>query len=353
MDGLSIGEFARASGLTPKALRLYGELGLLPPAHVDPRTGYRTYVREQLEAAQLVARLRALGMPLARIRVVIDLPPLAAAAEITSYWRQVEAETAARKELVTALANELSKKDFTMTGTPEWQLRCAARTERGLVRKSNDDSVFAGTRLFAVADGFGTEGAEGSASAAAIEAIQPLDSATPNGDLLRELSDAATDARNAVLDYSATAHNDVSTTLTAMLWSGSGFALAHVGDSRAYLLRGSELTQITHDHTFVQSLVDEGRLTPEEAATHPQRAELLRALHRNSSSDPDVHLREALAGDRYLLSTDGLHSVLDEQELREVLETAATPQEAVDELVQRVHKAGAPDNLSCVVIDAA
>ena len=144
------------------------------------------------------------------------------------------------------------------------------------------------------------------------------------------------------------------TEILFLSWFVNCLVPAKLGDLyRAYLLRGSELTQITHDHTFVQSLVDEGRLTPEEAATHPQRAELLRALHRNSSSDPDVHLREALAGDRYLLSTDGLHSVLDEQELREVLETAATPQEAVDELVQRVHKAGAPDNLSCVVIDAA
>ncbi|MDA3628565.1 MerR family transcriptional regulator [Saccharopolyspora sp. WRP15-2] len=352
MDGLSIGEFARASGLTPKALRLYDELGLLPPEHVDQRTGYRTYVLEQLGKAQLVARLRSLGMPLARIRVVVDLPPLAAAAEVMSYWRQVEAETAARREQATALVTDLSRKDFAVTSTSEWELRCAARTDCGLVRRSNEDSVLAGSRLFAVADGFGMEGEERAVSGAALEALRTLDSAESSGDLLRDLGDATGSARRAVHEFSGTERENVGTTLTAMLWSGSGFALAHVGDSRAYLLRGGELAQITHDHTFVQSLVDEGRLTPEEAAAHPKRAELLRALERSGSAEPDLHLREAHTGDRYLLSSDGLHAVLSDRVLRDVLDSASSPKEAVDHFVRQVHDAGAPDNVSCVVIDA-
>ncbi|MDA3644605.1 MerR family transcriptional regulator [Saccharopolyspora indica] len=345
MDELSIGDFAHASGLTPKALRLYDELALLPPAHVDPRTGYRSYVPAQLATAQLVARLRALGMPLARIRVVIDLPPLAAAAEISSYWRQIEAETAARGELAAALVEELSRKDADMTGMPEWELRHAARADRGLVRQNNEDAVFAGTRLFAVADGFGDRGA----GRAALAALEPLDTGEPGDDLLSALGSTTSEAQRAVDD---SAQDHAGTTLTAMLWSGTSFALAHVGDSRAYLLRGSELTQITHDHTFVQSLVDEGRLTAEEAAVHPKRAELLRALVRGGTAEPDMHLREARAGDRYLLCSDGLHAVLSEQALHDVLDSATDPQEAVDRFAQQVHDAGAPDNIACVVIDA-
>lgn len=341
----NIGEFAQASGLTPKALRLYDELGLLPPAHVDPRTGYRTYVPAQLATAQLVARLRGLGMPLARIRVVIGLPPLAAAAEISSYWRQIEAETAARGELAAALVEELSRKGADMTEMPEWELRHAAHADRGLVRQSNEDSVFAGARLFAVADGFGDQGA----GRAALAALEPLDAGEPGDDLLRVLGGTTSAAQRAVDDA---ARDHAGTTLTAMLWSGTSFALAHVGDSRAYLLRENELTQITHDHTFVQSLVDEGRLTPEEAAAHPKRAQLLRALVRGGTVEPDMHLREARAGDRYLLCSDGLHAVLGEQDLHDVLDTAASPQDAIDRFTQQVHDAGAPDNIACVVVDA-
>ena len=109
------------------------------------------------------------------------------------------------------------------------------------------------------------------------------------------------------------------TTLTAMLWSGSQVALCHIGDSRAYLLRDGELHQITHDHTLVQSLVDEGRITPEAAATHPQRSLLLRALDGRTDADPDLSLREARLGDRYLLCSDGLSGVVSEETLHKTL----------------------------------
>ncbi|MCP2169794.1 MerR family transcriptional regulator [Goodfellowiella coeruleoviolacea] len=354
MARLSIGEFAQASGLTPKALRLYDELGLLPPAEVDPRSGYRSYDRSQLERARLVAWLRGLGMPLARIRVVCDLAPLAAAAEVTSYWRQVEADTAARKELATFLVDHLSRKDTEMTDVRgELDLRCAARVERGLVRRTNQDAGYAGRWLFAVADGFGDDGADRAASSAALAALEPFDAEVPAGNLLRVLGSAAHRARTAVREFSETAPGlvDSGTTLTAMLWSGSQYALLHVGDSRAYLLRGGELTQITHDHTFVQSLVDEGKLTPEEAAVHPRRATLLRALTHGDPAEPDLHLREAHPGDRFLLCSDGLHGVLPEPAIRDTLHAADTPQRAADQLTDLVHAAGAPDNLACVVVD--
>ncbi|WP_199432106.1 MerR family transcriptional regulator [Qaidamihabitans albus] len=353
MARLSIGEFAQASGLTPKALRLYDELGLLRPARVDPRSGYRSYERAQLERARRVAWLRALGMPLARIRVVCDLPPAAAAAEVMSYWRQVEADTAARAELATFLVDRLSREDTHMTEVTKVDLRSAARTDRGLVRQANEDAVHAGTRLFALADGFGGPGTDGATGSVAIEALGPLDADVSAGRLLQVLSAAVRDARAAVRDFTGAdpAHAEAGTTLTAMLWSGSAFALAHVGDSRAYVLRGGELTGLTYDHTFVQSLVDEGKLTAGEALSHPQRARLIRALHRDDTTEPDLHLREAHDGDRYLLCSDGLHAVLPERSLRQVLGDADTPREAVDEMTERVHAAGAPDNVSCVVVD--
>ncbi|HSP60531.1 MAG TPA: MerR family transcriptional regulator, partial [Ornithinimicrobium sp.] len=114
MDHLSIGEFARASGLTAKALRLYDELDLLPPAHVDQANGYRYYTRDQLHRAHLVARLRLVGMPLARIRSVLGLPGPAAATELTAYWRQVLADNATRQEIVQSLVLDLRTRESTM-----------------------------------------------------------------------------------------------------------------------------------------------------------------------------------------------------------------------------------------------
>ena len=107
------------------------------------------------------------------------------------------------------------------------------------------------------------------------------------------------------------------TTLTAMLWSGSTVALCHIGDSRAYLLRDGEFYQITHDHTLVQSLVDDGRLSPEQAHTHPQRSLVMRALQSSTDAEPDLSVREAVAGDRYLLCSDGLSDVVSEQTMQQ------------------------------------
>ena len=354
MNRLTIGEFARASRLTQKALRLYDELGLLPPAHVDPRSGYRTYDLAQLERAQLVVWLRGLGMPLARIRLVCDLPPRAATVEVASYWRQVEADTAARKELAAFLIDYLSRKDADMADVqPGLDIRFAARTDRGLVRRTNQDAAYAGSYLFAVADGFGVQGGDRTASAVAIEALEFLDTELPAGDLLHRLREAMDGAQIAVREFITAdpARENTGTTLTAMMWDGAQFALGHVGDSRVYLLRGGATTQITHDHTYVQSLVDEGRMTPDEAASHPQRATLVRALHRDATTEPDLHLREARPVDRYLLCSDGLHAVVPEQRLHEVLETAPTPQGAVDQFIALTNDAGAPDNVSCIIVD--
>jgi PPM family protein phosphatase len=353
MGLLTIGAFAKVSRLSPKALRLYDELGLLRPVRVDPVTGYRFYHPDQLERARLVAWLRRLGMPLARIGVVCELAPAAAAAEVAAYWRQVEADTEARRNLAAFLVDEVSRKDDHMIDEPTGlAIRYAVRTDRGLVRESNQDHAYAGARLLAVADGFGPYGAP-PASALAIEALRPLESGAPAGDLLNALQDAVHEAGAAVRELGASDPGlaEVGTTLTAMLWSGSRLALVHVGDSRVYLLRDGELFQITHDHSVVQSLVDQGRLAPEEAVSHPQRAILLRALHAGRTAEPDLRLHEARAGDRYLLCSDGLWTVVGTPALHDAIGCGDDPETTVRRLVDLALAAGGPDNIACVVAD--
>jgi serine/threonine protein phosphatase PrpC len=309
---LTIGVFARAARLSPKALRLYDELGLLRPAAVDGESGYRFYAPAQLERARLIAWLRRLGMPLARIRHLCDLPTEEAAKEVADYWEQVLAQIAARGQLATFLLDYLKGR-----GTPVEDsaimlgIRYVARSESGLVRTSNDDTAYAGPRLLAVADGVRGSGGD-RASAAAIDALKPLETlAVPAEDLLGALAEAVNEADRAIGEIAAsTPTGEAVTTLTALVWSGSRLALVHIGDTRAYLMREGELFQITHDHTYVQSLVDEGRLTTEEAASHPQRSLLARALTGTGGPQPDLSVHEAKAGDRYLLCSDGLSAVV-------------------------------------------
>ncbi|TWF87648.1 protein phosphatase [Streptomyces capillispiralis] len=349
---LTIGAFAKACRLSPKALRLYDELDLLRPARVDPDTGYRYYAAGQLERARLVAWLRRLGMPLAEIRRVCALGPGAAAVEVRAYWARVEAETAVRRDLAAFLVDHLTEesgRDTTMSTTP-LELRYRAHSDRGLVRPANQDAAYAGGRLLAVADGFGPAG--GPASSAAVEALRFLDTReTPAGGILNVLEDAVRGAARAVRDAAGGAQ-EAGTTLTAALWTGSRLALVHIGDSRAYLLRDGELFRITHDHTVVQAMLDEGRLTEAEAVSHPQRTLLLKALTgAEATASPDLRLHEARAGDRYLLCSDGLPTVVPDDAVRGLLAAAPAPDEAVDALIAAANAAGGPDNVSCVVAD--
>ncbi|MFG2548322.1 MerR family transcriptional regulator [Streptomyces sp. NPDC048581] len=350
---LTIGAFAKACRLSPKALRLYDELELLKPSRVDPDTGYRYYAVAQLEQARLVAWLRRLGMPLARIREVCGLRPPDAAVEIRAYWAQVEAETAARRDLAEFLVGQLltePRKDTTML-----ELRYAAHSDRGRVRPANQDTAYAGTRLLAVADGYGPAGAP--VSGAAVEALRFLDTDEhlPAGNVLNLLEEAvrgATEAvRDAANDAGAGSAQDAGTTLTALLWTGSRLALVHIGDSRAYLLRDGALFRITDDHTVVQSMIDEGRLTPEEATTHPQRMLLLKSLSPTTPATPDLRLQDAAPGDRYLLCSDGLSRVVPDADIRRLLNSTPAPDTAVHALIAAANEAGGPDNVSCVVAD--
>jgi PPM family protein phosphatase len=232
-------------------------------------------------------------------------------------------------------------------------LRYAVRSDVGLLREGNEDSAYAGPRLLAVADGMGGHAAGEVASAVAIEALASLDEGLPPGELLDALADAVTRANDKLRKLVAAnpSIGGMGTTLTAMLWSGTRVALCHIGDSRAYLLSGGEFQQITHDHTLVQSLVDDGRISPDEAATHPQRSLLLRALDGSNDVEPDLSLREAQVGDRYLLCSDGLSGVVNEPTLHRALATVAEPDDAVRQLVGLAIEGGGPDNITCIVAD--
>jgi len=352
---MTSGAFAQASGLSRKALRLYDELGLLHPARVDPETLYRFYDPGQLEQARLVAWLRRLGMPLAVIRSVSGLPPAQAAEELAAYWATVEAETAVRRELAIFLMGYLSGKDPGKdTAMSESQgtltVRYGVRSDIGLHREDNEDAAYAGARLLAVADGTGGHAV---ASAAVIEALRPLDTQVPAGELLNALDHAVRRANSALRDMvqANPALHGMGTTLTALLWSGSQLGLVHIGDSRAYLVRDGEVFQITHDHTLVQSLLDEGKITAEEVASHPQRLLLLQALTGDQGFRPDLQLRQARPGDRYLLCSDGLHVVVPADAITRVLLTVADPDQATADLIALAMDGGAPDNITCIVAD--
>ena len=232
-------------------------------------------------------------------------------------------------------------------------LRYAVRSDVGLLREGNEDSAYAGPHLLAIADGMGGHAAGEVASAVAISALAGLDDDVPGMDMLGALADAVAKANARLHDMSAAdpSVEGMGTTLTAMLWSGGRVALCHIGDSRAYMLRDGDFHQITRDHTLVQSLLDEGRISPDEAATHPQRSLILRALDSRTDAEPDLSIREALAGDRYLLCSDGLSDVVTEETLHRALLGIADPDEAVIQLVDLANRAGGPDNITCIVAD--
>ena len=237
-------------------------------------------------------------------------------------------------------------------------VRSAAGSDIGCRRSGNQDSAYTSSRLLAVADGMGGHAHGEVASRLAIGVVADADSRLDGVDLqtvdlletLREAVDAAaqrlTDAADADPNLRGTG-----TTLVALLLDGTRVGVAHVGDSRAYLLRQGELTQLTHDHTLVQSLVDEGRITRDEAADHPRRSVLVRTLQEGSPVDPDVIHVDGRVGDRFLVCYDGVTAVLTDHELADVLLDVAEPAAVVDRIIELARDGGGPDNITCVVAD--
>ena len=231
----------------------------------------------------------------------------------------------------------------------------AARSDVGLVRSNNQDSAYAGPHLLVVADGMGGAAGGDIASSIAVGTLVGLDGeALGPEEALEALTQAIARAHTQIVER---AHNDpelsgLGTTVTAILRAGNAIAMAHIGDSRAYLLRDGVFDQITSDHTFVQHLVDTGRLSVADAEHHPKRSMLLRVLGDVDADVPvDISARETKVGDRWLLCSDGLSSVVARATLAKTLATAANPAECADRLVALALAGGAPDNVTCIVAD--
>jgi serine/threonine protein phosphatase PrpC len=230
----------------------------------------------------------------------------------------------------------------------------AARSDVGMVRSENQDSGYAGPRLLAMADGMGGHAGGDIASSVAIGALADLDgealgSAEASKALLLRIS-AANDEIAEMVKADPSLHG-MGTTLIAILRSQNKLVLAHIGDSRAFLAREGTLTQITKDHSFVQSLVDEGRITEDEAMGHPQRSLVTRVLTGQDDDEPDVTVREARIGDRYLIASDGLTDYVAGDTIAEIVTAGEPPSRTADRLVELALKAGAPDNVTIVVGD--
>src|SRR6266498_384084 len=228
------------------------------------------------------------------------------------------------------------------------KVTAAAATDVGLVREGNEDSYLTEEPLFAVADGMG--GHRGGEVASQL-AVETLEKRFKQG--ARDLPDQVQEANRVVFERSVVDEKvaGMGTTLTAALVEGDQIRLAHVGDSRAYLLREGDLRLLTEDHTLVHRMVTEGEISKEEAETHPQVSVLTRSLGVETVVDVDDDTVQVRAGDRLLLCTDGLTSMVSEQAVEEVLRAVPDSQEAAERLVQLANEGGGSDNTTVVILD--
>lgn len=234
------------------------------------------------------------------------------------------------------------------------RILAAGDTHVGQVRDGNEDSFVVAESVFAVADGMGGHLAGEVASEAALEPVRALDGRVfPDGDAaVSALRDAVVTANRTVsgMAHDEPTYRGMGTTLTAALLEGRRLHLAHVGDSRAYLLRDGRLRQLTADHTLVQHLVDEGQISREQAATHPQRSVITRAIGVGPDIEVDTMSLDLAAHDVLLLCSDGLTGVVDDDDLAEELSSADDPEAVVARLIERANDGGGPDNITVVVL---
>lgn len=233
--------------------------------------------------------------------------------------------------------------------------KSAALSNVGKIRANNQDSGYAGTQLFVVADGMGGHAGGDVASAIAIRRIRETDRVyTSPGDAEFALQSSLI-AANQLLAETVFEHQELTgmgTTVSAMLRVGDSMAIAHIGDSRIYLFREGELSQITADHTFVQRLVDSGRITPEEAAVHPRRSVLMRVLGDvDAAPEIDTATLGTQPGDRWLICSDGLSSYLAEERIKKALAMGLDAEQTARRLVKETLDHGAPDNVTVVIVD--
>ena len=230
-------------------------------------------------------------------------------------------------------------------------LNFVAVSDRGLVRTNNEDSAYAGPHLLVLADGMGGHAAGEVASQLMVEHLEHLDRDPEDADMLALLGAAAEDG-NAAIEASVAEHPEqagMGTTLTATMFNGHELGLIHVGDSRGYLLRKGELRQLTVDDTFVQSLVDGGKLAPEDVSSHPQKSLILKA-YTGRAVEPHLELIEVKPGDRVLLCSDGLSDPVTQQTIQLALGDG-TPEMAANRLIELALRSGGPDNVTVVVAE--
>lgn len=227
--------------------------------------------------------------------------------------------------------------------------RYAAISDTGRVRQNNQDSGYAGEHLLCVADGMGGAAAGDLASTVVVQTLRRLDAPAPD-DLLEALAGAVLRAnvRLAEIAESDPTVEGMGTTATAIVLDGEQAGLVHIGDSRAYRLRAGRLEQLTEDHTLVQSLVDEGRITADEARHHPHRSLILRVLDGRQEIQPDLRMLDLQPGDRLLLCSDGLSGFVTDDTIAEVLGSGSVDSAAVD-LLRLALESGSSDNVTCVV----
>jgi serine/threonine protein phosphatase PrpC len=231
----------------------------------------------------------------------------------------------------------------------------AAVSHVGKIRSNNQDSGYAGRHLFIVADGMGGHAGGDVASAIATKRLAEADEDYPAASDAEEALRSAMIAANSLLAETVFEHSELTgmgTTVSGILRVGDQVALAHIGDSRVYRFRDGDLEQVTADHTFVQRLVDSGRITAEEAAVHPRRSVLMRVLGDvDAAPEIDTRILDTQPGDRWLLCSDGLSSYVSEERLATILTTVRSPQSAADRMVKESLDHGAPDNVTVVIAD--
>jgi protein phosphatase len=232
------------------------------------------------------------------------------------------------------------------------KVRVAFRTDVGRSRARNEDSYLVQDPLFAVADGMGGHRGGDVASSLALDSLKPPEDGPPAQDF-RRLVEQVKEANQRVLERGESDRDlrGMGTTLTAILTTDGKAHVAHVGDSRAYMLRDGKLQQLTEDHTLVQRMVREGRLTEDEAHTHPQRSVLTRALGVEENVAIDELTLDLKEGDRLLLCSDGLTSMIDKDAIQEILAGEPDPQIAADRLIDEANRAGGDDNITVVILD--
>jgi PPM family protein phosphatase len=357
---LAIGEFAARSGLSAKMLRSYAAAGVLVPAAVDGFSGYRYYAPGQFRQARLILLLRRAGIPLSEIAAFLQNPD----PDTLQRWAaDLDIEVEDRRQ---ALATARQQIDMTAAGelpathdgdTPMFTLTAGSATHRGKLRAANQDTLLVSPPLFAVADGMGDSPGGETASRLALDTLKArFQAGQPTADAL---ASAAGEAGRAVWQRadSDPALNGMGTTVTAVAVLDSGShvraAVAHVGDSRAYLFQDGDLTQLTHDHSLVQGLIDAGELSAGQWRGHPQRALLTRALGLAPVIGPDLTMQAVAGNARLLLCTDGLTAQADEAQLAAVLSTVADPDQAARDLVRLASHDGGDDDIAVIIINVS